>query len=696
VKEVKLVVENETGLHARPAKVFVNVAKKFASDIRVQHGAKRVNAKSLISMLTLGAERGAQIHITVEGADEDEALQALQTAVAEGLGEGPSVPAGAMPAGMPALPEAALPETALPETALAETAFAQGALPEESMIKGIAAAPGIAIGPLFHLRAADVAVAKDGFGGAAAEKARLQEAIDGACGELVALHGQMAKSAPAEAAIFEVHQELLDDPELVEEVYAGIDKGQNAAWAWQEAVTRRADLVAALDDALLAQRAADLRDVGRRVLRLLSGADGSSRLPDEAAIVLAHDLSPSDTAALRNTPVLGFCTAAGGPTAHAAIIARALRLPAVVGAGEGILGLDGGSMAILDGSKGTLLLDPDPQTLAAAQEAQRAWRAQQEAAARSASQQARTVDGHRVEVVANVGGVEDAREAAAGGAEGVGLLRTEFLFLRREQAPTVAEQQQVYSAIVGALQGQPVIIRTLDIGGDKPVPYIQVPAEANPFLGERGIRLCLARPDLLRAQVRAILQATSAGEVRIMFPMIADLGEWRRARALVEEERAALGIAPVEMGIMIEIPSAALMADAFAREVDFFSVGTNDLTQYTLAMDRMHPTLAGQSDGLHPAVLRLIKMTADAAHVHGKWLGVCGELGADPQAVPILVGLGVDELSVSVPAIARVKAQIRTLNLTEAQALAQKALGCEDARAVRRLEIGDWGLEIGD
>ena len=678
MKEVVLVVENETGLHARPAKIFVGIAKKFASDVRVQHGEKRVNAKSLISMLTLGAERGAQIRITVDGEDEEDALLALQTAVAEGLGE--KTP----PAGKGAVvEEAAAREAAVagkaptvPEKAVGE---------EDGVIRGIAAAPGIVIGPLFHLRAHNIVVEKDAFLGAIEEKARLQAAVDCACQELVALHAQMMLNAPAEAAIFEVHQELMNDPDLQEVVGARIEQGQNAAWAWQEAVSERADVVAALDDALLAQRAADLRDVGHRVLRLMGNGDGSARLPQEAVIVVAHDLSPSDTAALRNTPVLGFCTAAGGPTAHAAIIARALRLPAVVGAGERVLALDDGAIVVLNGSAGTLVVDPDGETLAKAQEAQAQWQAQQETAARSAGEQARTKDGHRVEVVANIGGVEDAREAAASGAEGVGLLRTEFLFLSREQAPTTDEQLEVYRGIVQALQGQPVIVRTLDIGGDKPLPYIQVPAEANPFLGERGIRLCLARPALLREQIRAILMAAAAGPVRIMFPMVADLGEWRRARAIVEEERDMLSAAPVEMGIMIEIPSAALMADAFAREVDFFSVGTNDLTQYTLAMDRMHPTLAAQADGLHPAVLRLIKMTVDAAHANGKWVGVCGELGADPQAVPILVGLGVDELSVSVPAIAGVKAQIRGLALDECKALAESALACEDAGSVRKL-----------
>jgi phosphocarrier protein FPr len=296
-----------------------------------------------------------------------------------------------------------------------------------------------------------------------------------------------------------------------------------------------------------------------------------------------------------------------------------------------------------------------------------------------------TRDGKRLEVVANIGGLKDAQQALSMGAEGVGLLRTEFLFLDRTDAPSESEQFEVYRDIAQAMQGQAVIVRTLDIGGDKPLPYVEVPHEENPFLGERGIRLCLARPELFRGQLRAILRASAFGPLRIMFPMVADLSEWCEARALVDEIRAELNLPAPEMGIMIEIPSAALMADAFAPEVDFFSIGTNDLTQYTLAMDRMHPTLAGKADGLHPAVLRLIDATVLAAHLQGKWVGVCGELGADPQAVPILVGLGVDELSVSVPAIPTVKTQIRSLDYAEAQSLAKRALRCATALEVRRL-----------
>jgi phosphocarrier protein FPr len=295
-----------------------------------------------------------------------------------------------------------------------------------------------------------------------------------------------------------------------------------------------------------------------------------------------------------------------------------------------------------------------------------------------------TRDGRRIEVAANVGSAAEARRAAAAGAEAVGLLRTEFLFLDRQAAPGEDEQREVYAAIAAAMVGRPVIVRTLDIGGDKPLPYLAQPAEANPFLGVRGLRLCLERPELLRGQLRAILRAASAGSLRIMLPMVADLGELRAARAILAEVTAELSAPALEVGIMIEVPSAAILARAFAPEVDFFSIGSNDLTQYTLAMDRTHPALAARADGLHPAVLRLIELTVEAAHAHGKWVGLCGELGADPVAVPILVGLGVDELSVNVPAVAQVKSQIRALSFAEARELAARALRCATAGEVRK------------
>lgn len=672
MKQLDIVIQNPTGLHARPAKEFVNHAKKFKSDIRVQHGPKKANAKSLISMLTLGVERGNEIRIIVDGVDEVEAMAALESAVISGLGEGDHIELIDKAKEAKAKQPAATPPA--PQTA-------------ENEIRGIAAAPGIAIGPVFQFRKKELDI-EETFAGSSEEKNRLQEAIEHARGQLGALRQQMlSREATAEADIFDVHLEILDDPDLLDNVLLKIDEKQGAAQAWQATIEARAKLVAGLDDPLLAARSADLHDVGYRVLRLLVGADGTgNKLPDHPVIIMAEDLAPSDTAALDKDKVLGFGTASGGPTAHSAIIARALSLPAVVSAGEGVLDIDDGTMVILNGDSGLLIIAPDEAAISQAKTEQQKWQASRDAAAKSAAEPAVTKDGHRVEIAANIGGLADAEKAMASGAEGVGLLRTEFLFLERTEPPTEEEQFTVYRDIAQAMQGQPVIIRTLDIGGDKPLPYIDVPPEANPFLGERGIRLCLNRPDLLRQQLRAILRAAEYGHLRIMFPMVADVSEWRAARTMVEKVRAELNAPAVELGIMVEIPSAALMADAFSPEVDFFSVGTNDLTQYTLAIDRMHPSLAGKSDGLHPAVLRLIAKTVKAAHECGKWVGVCGELGADPQAGPILVGLGVDELSVTVPSIATVKANLRSLTYTEAQTLAERALKCRTAAEVRALQ----------
>ncbi|MEZ4513254.1 MAG: phosphoenolpyruvate--protein phosphotransferase [Chloroflexota bacterium] len=674
MKACDLVIQNVTGLHARPAREFVNVAKQFKAKIQVQHGEKKVNAKSLISILALGVRSGGMIRVEADGVDETEAMVALETAVSSGLGENH--------------------HHQQPATSNGKTAPVPATPVDSNIITGLPAAPGIAIGPIFQLTRQTITV-RQSFAGVEAEKATLAAALTTAQEQLAALRDQMATQAAEEAAIFDVHRDILDDPDLEELVHGLIENGQSAAQAWQSSVEARANIMAGLDDPLLAARAADLRDVGERVLRILAGdeATGAS-LPDHPVILIAHDLSPSDTAALDKEKVLGICTAAGGPTAHAAIIARALGLPAVVSAGEKVLELAGETAVILNGHSGTLTLHPDEATLSAARAAQEQEQEKQKAAVAAAADPAITQDGQRVEVVANIGSVADAQQAYAAGAEGVGLLRTEFLFMERDQPPDEEEQFTVYRDIAQALHNQPVIVRTLDIGGDKPLPYINVPHEDNPFLGERGIRLCLNRPDLLRQQLRAILRAASHGTLRIMFPMVADLGEWHAAKNMVAEVQeeiarhdATQGETAVSLGIMIEIPAAALMADAFAPEVDFFSIGTNDLTQYTLAMDRMHPVLAKQADGLHPAVLRLIHTTAEAAHRAGKWVGVCGELGADPHALPILLGLGVDELSVNVPALATVKAQIRSLQMADARTLAQRALQCRTAAEVRALKI---------
>ncbi len=664
MKQIDLVIQNATGLHARPAKVLVNLAKQYKSEINIFHQAKRANAKSMVSVLTLGAVGGSTITVQVNGEDEDKALAELESAIRAGLGDNDS---HARPVEAPAKPAA----TAVPQAA----PTAPGAL------KGIAAAPGIAFGPVFHFQLEDLDKLPE------EAKLPLSEAMTLAKNQLAALHQQMAgKKLGAEAAIFEAHAELLEDPELSEGVQAQVKAGLNQVKAWKNAIQERAAAIAALSDATLSARAADLRDVGRRVLRLMLGiGEKSVALPDQAVVIVARELSPSETASFDPQHVLGFGIVEGGPTSHIAILARALGLPAVVGAEEAILDLADGTPVILNGSDGSLTPNPSVETLEAARQAQRRWAEYRHAAVEQAAQPAVTVDGHHVDVTANAGSVADAGAAMKMSADGIGLLRTEFLFLERTTSPSEEEQFGIYKAIGETMQGRPVIIRTLDIGGDKPVPYIQMKPEMNPFLGERGIRLCLNRLDLFRDQLRAILRASAFGNLRIMFPMVSDVGEIRQARALLDGLRNELGVPEIQFGIMVEVPSAALLAEKLAPEIDFFSIGTNDLTQYTLAVDRGNATLASRHDGLHPAVLRLIAHTIEAAHKYGKRADICGELGSDPAAVPVLVGLGMDELSVSIPSVPLVKAQVRRLNLSEIQPLAQQALQCSTAQEVREL-----------
>jgi multiphosphoryl transfer protein len=696
MKQLDLVIRNKTGLHARPARVFVDIAKQFQSTIRIGHGQKQVNAKSLISVLTLGVASGQRISIDVDGADEAAAIAALEAAVWSGLGEELVVlEEHQEPRTKNQEPRTGEPENQEPENSEQSpisnlqspisTATDNGQRTTDNVVHGVAGAPGMAIGPIFQFRRAAIVVQARAVG-VLEELTRLQSALAEAREQLKALHEQVSlRTGAAEAAIFYVHLEILEDPDLLDRVRAQITDQCSAAEAWQLAIDERATQLAGLSDALLAERATDVRDVGERVLRVMVGdATLAPALPEQPFILVANDLTPSETAALDPARVLGFCTAVGGPHAHTAILARALGLPAVVSAGARVLDLPNQTPVVLDGQNGTLTIAPDAAEITRARAEMEAFQARRAAAAAASGDPAITLDGHRVEIVANIASVEDARRAAASGAEGVGLLRTEFLFLERTEAPTEEEQFAIYRDIAQALDGRPIIVRTLDIGGDKPLPYLDLPHEENPFLGERGIRLCLAHPDLLQQQLRAILRAAEFGPLRIMFPMIADIAEVRAARAMVNQLRAELHAPAIEIGIMVEVPSAAVMADRLAHEVDFFSIGTNDLTQYTLAIDRTHPKLALQADGLHPAVLRLIERTVQGAHAAGKWVGVCGELGSDPLAVPILVGLGVDELSISVPAIPLVKDQIRSLTLAECRERADQALACASASQVRQ------------
>jgi phosphocarrier protein FPr len=665
MKQIELVIQNKTGLHARPAKVLVNLAKQFKSDISLQCGAKRVNAKSMVSVLTLGAVCGSEIVVQVNGADEETAIVELESAIRAGLGD-VDQPVEAEP-------------TPIKVEAPVETES------EPGVIKGVGAAPGIAVGPIFHFKQTefdleniDLLPTENLIG--------LNEALTQAKAQLAELHQQMTdKKLGAEAAIFEAHAELLDDPELMQAVLARVETGLSPAKAWKATIDEQAASIAALNDPLLAARADDLRDVGKRVLRLMLGLTQKGFMPKTPVVIVARELSPSDTASFDPERVLGFAIVEGGPTSHIAILARALGIPAIVGVHESMLALEEKTPVILNGNDGTLTVNPAADVLERAKLTQRRWLEYRRFAQEQSALPAVSLDGQRVDVTANAGSVADAAEALHMGADGIGLLRTEFLFLERTTAPTEDEQFAVYNAVAETMKTLPVIVRTLDIGGDKPLPYIQLKPELNPFLGERGIRLCLNRLELFCEQLRAILRAAPAGNLKIMFPMVSDIAELRQARFLIEELRAELGTPPVQIGIMVEVPSAALMADVFAPEIDFFSIGTNDLTQYTLAMDRGNSALACKHDGLHPAVLRLIAYTIESAHKHGKRADICGELGSDSAAVPILLGLGMDELSVSIPSVPTVKAQVRSLKIADWQPIAREALNCSTAQEVREL-----------
>jgi phosphocarrier protein FPr len=676
-----VIIPNPEGLHARPAAVLANLAQKYESDIRLKRGDDQVNAKSVMAVMGLEVLTGHKVQVIARGPDAAQAAEELAEALREGLGEEGVVPVSEDTTSLaPAATTSPAPAAARPARRSEDP----------NVLLGVAASPGLGVGRVLRVFHEDIEVKEDAAD-AHKERRLLNEAIDRAMVQLESLENRLRQDAePDKAAIFGAHREILRDPDLLDIASSAIDKGKSAAFAWRRAYTTYADRLAGLKNELLAQRATDVRDVGQRVLEEVTGQRREKTEMPEGTILVAEDLTPSDTASLDRTKVVGFCTVAGGASSHAAILARSLDIPAVAGIEPRALDIPDGTLVILDGAKGTLrvnVTEDDVTRIRRHQERLAARRAEELA---HANEPAVTSDGHRVEVVANIGGLEDAQEAGNKGAEGVGLLRSEFVFLDRAKAPTEDEQAELYTAIAKALApGQPLVIRTLDVGGDKPLPYLPIAPEENPFLGERGIRVGLDRPEVLRTQVRAILRAAEAAEaaakIHVMFPMIATIEDFRQAKDIFEEERADLGVEPVPLGIMVEVPSVAIMAAQFAAEVDFFSVGTNDLTQYTLAMDRGHPRLAPQVDGLNPAVLGLIAQAVKAAHEADRWVGVCGGMASDPQAVPILIGLGVDELSASVPAIPAVKAQVRSLSLAQCQELAARALTQDSAAAVRAL-----------
>lgn len=670
---------NPHGLHARPAKQLVQTARAqaVAINVRLEEGSPAsISAASLTKVIGLGARRGQWLVLSAEGADAQQALANVAEAIEGGLGE-------------KVTPFDSGRERLAPRPTRQEAVVAP--LAADTPHTAIAASPGLAIAPVFVIRPQHFDYAEQADN-PDRELTRLHNAVQEGIAQLEALVHHAAGGEVAD--ILSMHEEMLDDPELHRAAEDAIQEGRTAEAAWWDAIETAAHAQEMLADRLLAERAADLRDVGRRVLSILCDIQ-LPEPPDHPYILVMDDIGPSDVARLDTSRVRGLLTERGGATAHSAILARALGIPAVVGAGKAVMALTNASMMILDGERGRVISSPSEQRLSRAEQHLLDLQEREADAWERRFETAQTRDGHHIEVAANLGNTTHAEDAVERGAEGVGLLRTEFLFMAHSSAPDLATQTAEYRQAIDALNGRPLVARTLDVGGDKPLPYWPVPQEDNPFLGLRGIRLALTEPDVLETQLRALLMAAApvAGSedaprpLRIMLPMVKDVAEFRAAKAIFDRLLAEIPTgeraSDVQLGVMIEIPSSALLAPTLAAEVDFFSVGTNDLTQYTLAIDRGHPELSAQADGLHPAVLRLIQMTVEAAHAQGKWVGVCGELASDTAAIPVLVGLGVDELSVSARQIPLVKARLREFDLADAQTCAQLALSQATSIAVR-------------
>ncbi len=666
-RAVRLTVPNPHGLHARPAARFIREAAAFRADIQVHNltkGRGPVSAKSLTGLASLEILRGHEIEISAGGPDAEAALRTLKQSVESGLGD-----SLAPPLSVPPTPSA----------------------PTDAPV---AVSSGLAMGSLFFATSADIAVPEHRIDDPENEVQRLNKAIDDAKAALANEQATLRKSlGKNEAEIFEAQALVLEDPALLRVAETSIRKSHdNAALAWAHAYQAVAANYAKLEDEYLRQRAADVRDIGARVLMTLGVARPRVGDLPQLGILVVDDLAPAEVTALPKT-VLGVICLQGGKTSHAAILLRARGIPAIARAETAFERTAplAGTAAAFDGDTGELWIDPEPAKLEALRVQMETQHFAAEEAARFSHEPAVTTDGHAVAIFANLGHAGKAEAALERGAEGVGLFRTEFLFLDRTVAPDEDEQFEALRQLREVMGTRPVIVRTLDIGGDKEAPYLGLARETNPFLGERGIRLCLNRPELFQTQLRAILRAGFGGDFRIMFPMITELAELRAARAALDEahrtlERSGTPHAwPVPVGIMIEVPSAVILSDQLAAEADFFSIGTNDLTQYILAADRGNPALTRFQDALHPAVLRMIGQITAEAHRRGKHVGVCGEAASDPAAALLLVGLGVDELSLSPAQIPAIKSAIRANSKDDLKTLAERALKLPSTAEVRAL-----------
>lgn len=648
------------GLHARPAARVAELAKGFQAEVALLALNRRANARSPVSLMSLGLRHGDTATLAAAGADATSALQAIAELIEGGMGEG-------APVRPPVCNQATSAPSPKPEAL--------------GRLSGVMASPGLAVGKAVRLFVDEIAVSEAGQG-----TAQERAALDGALAVVAGAISREAASGEGRTrrAILDAHAAFLDDPELVGRAGRLIGEGKSAGFAWRAAIGAYVEALRGLGDRRIAERVDDLLDLERRVLLALAGEEDRGPELPPGAILLAEELLPSQLMGLDATRLAGICTAKGGPTSHVAILAASMGVPTVVAMGHEVAAIKDGTSLILDADAAVLHVAPDAKALEAAQTSL-AQRTERKAAARAAAREdCRMSDGTRIKVYANLGSLAEAEAATAAGAEGCGLLRTEFLFLDRESAPDEEEQADRYGAIAAALGGRPLIIRLLDVGGDKTAPYLPIAPEENPALGLRGVRVLMRRPHVLRTQLRAILRG--APQAKIMAPMVASLSELRAVRAALDEARRELGtVGRTDLGVMIETPAAAATADLLAAEADFLSVGTNDLSQYALAMDRLNPDLAGEIDALHPAVLRLIARTTEGGRQHALWTGVCGGLAGEMAAIPILIGLGVTELSMPSAAIPEAKALIRTLSPSQCLDLATQALVQPSAEAVRAL-----------
>ena len=673
--EASAIIQNPEGLHARPSAMLAQQCRTMQSQIILSYNGVDARGNSVTDIMKLNTKLGSTVIIKAWGKDAQAAVTSIINTIESGLGED--------------IAKTARKTSVSDDT---EPSLLENTNSDPRHLQGIRAVPGLSVGQITHIRRQPLEF-QEWVSDVTIEHDSLNSAINAIGDELHQLVTQLTKANEQEQSeIFNSHLQLLKDPSLTETTSNLINEGHSAAWAWNYAVNRQVKELKSLDNPLLAGRAADVDDVGQRVLAKLSGYSQETENWPDSAIPVYVAITPSDLLSLDQTKIVGVCSLEGGASSHVAIIARSLNIPYLAGIDKRINDQPDGATVIINADSGHILLSPSDLEISQCNTQKDITKHAYQAALKTAGEPANTKDGIHIEIAANVGGLEEARKAVKLGAEGIGLLRTEFLYLNRTTEPSEDEQTQIYTDILSAIGNEhTVIIRTLDVGGDKPLPYLPIPAEENPFLGERGIRVGINRPTFLRRQIRALLRSANAGKLRIMLPMISSLEEFSAVKKLIKEECNQLQTS-AELGIMIEVPSAALMARELAREADFFSIGTNDLTQYTLAMDRGHPRLTRRIDSLHPAVLRLIAMTVEGAAVENRWTGICGGIAADVTAIPLLLGLGVDELSVNVPSIPLIKARIRELNLTDCQALARQALTMEDAPQVRTL-LAQWNEE---